>query len=272
VETAKDAAIVTGGGRGIGRAIASALGAAGFSVAVLARSEEQLAETEAKLVEKGVSALALAVDVRDAAAVGEAARRAEEALGPVSVLVNNAGAGRALGPLWSVDAEEWWDDVEISLRGAFNACRAVLPSMLTRRRGRIINIASYVAIRPSPYQTGYAAGKAALVNLTESLAASLADQGIQAFAFSPGYVETEMTRHIRESEAGRRWLPEVGTGPVLDAEDGARFVAALALGRGDILSGRFLHALDDLNEAVRRAAEVESLDLYAPRLRRLDTS
>lgn len=261
----RDAAVVTGGGRGIGRAIALALAGAGFGVTVLARSPGELGETRAELERKGAPTLAVSCDVRDEAAVAEAVSRTEAEIGPVSLLVNNAGTGRALGPLWTVDADDWWTDVETSLRGAFHACRAVIPGMIDRGAGRIVNIASYVAVRPAPYQTGYAAGKAALVNLTEALAESLASHGIRVFAFSPGYVETEMTRRMRESP----WLPDLGSGRVLTAEEGASVVAAIASGRLDALSGRFLHTLDDVDAILGRLDEVERDDLYVPRLRRL---
>jgi 3-oxoacyl-[acyl-carrier protein] reductase len=259
-------AVVTGGGRGIGRAIALALAEAGFAVAVLSRSQRELDETRTA---SGRPVLALSCDVRNAAAVDEAVARTMRELGPITTLVNNAGTGLALGPLWEVDPAEWWTDVETTLRGAFNACRAVIPGMIARRDGRIVNVSSYVAVRPSPYQTGYACGKAALLSLTESLAASLAPHGVKAFSVTPGFVHTELTRRILETAEGRRWLPEVGTGRVLAPEDGARLVVALAQGRADALNGRFLHALDDVDELLRRLPEIEAEDLYAPRLRRL---
>jgi NAD(P)-dependent dehydrogenase (short-subunit alcohol dehydrogenase family) len=259
-------AVVSGAGRGVGRAIAVALADAGYSVALLARSQGELDDAAREI---GSSAFTACCDVRDAEAVAHAVVEAEEALGPVSLLVNNAGTGLALGPLWEVDPGEWWTDVETTLRGAFNLCRAVLPGMLERRSGRIVNVTSYVAVRPSPYQTGYAAGKAALLNLTESLAASLAPHGVHVFAMTPGYVRTELTARIAETDAGRTYLPEVGQGRVLDAHDGARLVVRLAQGDADALSGRFFHALDDLDDVLRRRDEVEAQDLYVPRLKRL---
>jgi NAD(P)-dependent dehydrogenase (short-subunit alcohol dehydrogenase family) len=268
-QTLNGPAIVTGAGRGIGRAIAVALAEAGFSIAALARSGDELRQTTAELRRRGVPALGIACDVRDSRATAAAIDEAEAELGPIAALVNNAGTGRALGPLWEVDEEEWWGDVETTLRGAFNACRAVIPGFLERRAGRIVNVSSYVAVRPSPYQSGYAAGKAALLSLSEALAASLASHGIAVFAFTPGYVQTALTRHIAESEEGRKWLPEVGTGRVLQAEEGANIVAALVSGRADALSGRFIHALDDLDQMLRRSEEIEREDYYAPRLRRL---
>jgi NAD(P)-dependent dehydrogenase (short-subunit alcohol dehydrogenase family) len=268
-EARNGTAVVTGAGRGIGRAIAVALADAGFSVAALARSADEVEQTAGEAARRGAPALGIACDVRDAAATASAIECAETELGPVTALVNNAGTGRAVGPLWEADEEEWWGDVETTLRGAFNTCRAVIPGMLAGRAGRIVNVSSYVAVRPAPYQTGYAAGKAALLSLTESLAASLAPHGIAVFAFTPGYVETAMTRHMKDSPEGRRWLPEVGTGRVLTAEQGAGMVAELLSGRADALGGRFLHALDDLDELLRRGEEIERLDCYVPRLRRL---
>jgi len=259
-------AIVSGAGRGVGRAIAVALSHAGFSVALLARSQEELDDADAEI---GAAVFTSACDVRDGDAVARAVASAEAALGPATVLVNNAGTGLALGPLWEVDADDWWTDVETTLRGAFNLCRAVLPGMIERGTGRIVNVTSYVAVRPAPYQTGYAAGKAALLNLTESLAASLAAHGVHVFAMTPGYVRTQLTERIAETDAGRTWLPEVGQGRVLEAEDGARLVVRLAQGDADVLNGRFFHALDDLDDILRRRDEVETDDLYVPRLRRL---
>lgn len=264
----RQAAVVTGGGRGIGRAIAVALAEAGYAIAVLARSSGDLEETRRVLEQAGAATVTIQADVRDLAAVQDAVERTEAELGPVSFLVNNAGTGRAIGPMWEVDPGDWWTDVETSLRGTFNGCRAVIPRMLARTAGRIVNISSYAAVRPAPYQTGYAAAKAALLSLTESLAASLAPHGIAVFAVTPGYVETEMTRHMRESG----WVAELGTRRVLRAEEGARLVAAIASGRLDALSGRFLHALDDVDVLLGRLDEIERDDLYVARLRRLPGS
>ena len=187
------------------------------------------------------------------------------------MLVNNAGTLRAIGPLWEVEPDDWWLDVQTSLGGTYNVSRAVVPGMIERRAGRIVNVTSYAAVRPSPYQTGYAAAKAGVASLTEALAASLAQYGITAFSVAPGFTRTELTRQLTESDAGRRWLPDVGRGRVVDAERSARLIAALAVGAADDLSGRFLHALDDVDTLLARIDEVRSAELYAPRLRRLPT-
>ena len=109
----------------------------------------------------------------DPIAVGRAVAAAEKALGPISTLVNNAGTSLAVGPMWEVDSHDWWTDVQTNLGGTFNLCRSVIPGMIARRRGRIINVSSYAGVRAAPYQNGYGCAKAAVVNLTESLAASL---------------------------------------------------------------------------------------------------
>jgi NAD(P)-dependent dehydrogenase (short-subunit alcohol dehydrogenase family) len=255
---------VTGGARGVGLAIARALTAAGARVALLARSEDELARATADLD----GAVAIRADVRHADAVDAAVAQAERELGPTDLLVNNAGTLTAIGPLWEVEGDDWWLDVETSLRGALLCSQAVLPGMLERGRGRIVNVSSYAAIRPSPYQSGYAAGKAALLSLTESLAASTAGRGVAVFAISPGFVRTALTDRLRESEEGRRWLPEVGSGGEVDAARSGELVAFLASGAADALNGRFLRALDDVEDLVRRADEVVGDDLYVMRLRR----
>jgi NAD(P)-dependent dehydrogenase (short-subunit alcohol dehydrogenase family) len=261
-------AVVTGGGRGIGQAVALRLARNGGPVAVVARSPGELAETVALVEADGGQAHAESVDVTDADGVARAFEAIVRRLGPVDLLVNNAGTAAAIGPVWEVEAEDWWRDVETSLRGAFLCARAVLPDMLERRRGRVINMSSYVALRPSPSLSGYAAAKAALLSFTEALAAEASPYGVAVFAASPGHVRTATVMHMLESEAGRRWLPDVPSATPLEPERAADLVAFLASGRADALSGRFFHALDDIEALVARADEVVRDDLYAVRLRR----
>jgi NAD(P)-dependent dehydrogenase (short-subunit alcohol dehydrogenase family) len=211
-------------------------------------------------------------DVTDSEAVAHAVTELVGEADGVSVLVNNAGSLRAIGPLWEVDADDWWTDVHTSLGGAFNLCRTVVPGMIARGSGRIVNVVSYAGTRPAPYQTAYGCAKAALANLTESLTASLAPHGIQAFAAAPGYTDTAMTRELVASEAGRTWLPEAGSGRVVDAERSAELIATLASGGADPLSGRLVHALDEVDELLSRIDEIRSGDLYVPRVRRLSGS
>jgi NAD(P)-dependent dehydrogenase (short-subunit alcohol dehydrogenase family) len=265
-------AIVTGAGRGIGRATAVALAQRGYSVGLIARSAAELDETRALIQRAGGTAVAAPADVTDSEAVARAVTALVGEDDGVSVLVNNAASLRAIGPLWEVDPDDWWADVHTSLGGAFNLCRAVVPGMIERGSGRVVNVVSYAGTRPAPYQTAYGCAKAALANLTESLAVSLAPHGVQAFAVAPGYTDTAMTRELGESESGRAWLPEAGSGRVVDAERSAELIATLASGGADALNGRLVHALDEVDELLAQIEEIRSDDLYVARVRRLPGS
>jgi NAD(P)-dependent dehydrogenase (short-subunit alcohol dehydrogenase family) len=262
-------ALVTGGSDGVGRAIALGLGAAGFAVAVLARSAGMLEETRALLEGNGTPSVACVADVRDSEAVASAVASVESKLGPISTVVNNAGTSLAIGPLWEVDPGAWWTDVETSLGGAFNVCRSVIPGMIARRQGRILNVSSYAGLRAAPYQSGYGCAKAGLANLTESLAVSLLPYGIRVFTVTPGFVRTSLTEQLTETPQGRHWLPELQARDSLDPDLFVRLTVTVALGGADILNGRFLHALDNIGELVSRFDDIESEELYVPRLRRL---
>jgi NAD(P)-dependent dehydrogenase (short-subunit alcohol dehydrogenase family) len=257
-ELAGQVALVTGGSRGVGRAVVEALRAAGATVAAASRSARRVP-----------GALSLQMDVTDRASVDAGVERVERELGPITLLVNNAGSAAPIGPAWSVDAAEWWADVEVSVRGTYLCVRDVLPRMLERAAGRVINVSSTVAVRPSPYLSGYGAAKAAVLNLTESLAAETAGRGVFVFAVTPGRVRTELTEPMVESPEGRRFLPHLQSGRWLEPELGAQLVVQLAAGGADVLSGRFLHALDDLEALVQQASEIVRDDLYVARLRTL---
>jgi NAD(P)-dependent dehydrogenase (short-subunit alcohol dehydrogenase family) len=264
-------AIVTGGGRGIGRSLAEALANAGAAVAVAARSQDEVSETAAAIAQAGGRGLAHVADVREAEAVAAMIGEVERRLGPVDLLVNNAGTGEAIGPTWETDPAEWWRDVEVALRGAFLCSHAVLPGMVARGRGRIVNVTSRSGGLGFPYQTAYASSRAALFVFSEGLAREVAEHGICVFALTPGIVRTAMTEHILHSEAGRRWLPELaaivrgGAGWVSPQRVGAA-VVELASGRADPLSGRWVHAEDDLGALARRAGDLAERDLHVLRL------
>ena len=175
VDLSGQLAVVTGGTRGVGLAIAQALHSAGADVRTFSRSG--------------------GVDVADP----EAVESAVTGLGPVDLLVNNAGTFDAIGPVWSADPDAWHGDLQTSVLGAFNCSRVVLPGMIERGRGRIVNVSSGAATRPYPYGSGYAAGKAALLSFTETLAAETQEHGVAVFAITPGFVWTAMTDHAEHS-------------------------------------------------------------------------
>ena len=244
-------AFVTGASRGVGRELARALAAAGHDVAIAARSD--LSEAAGLVEAQGREALQLPLDVTDAAGVEESISRAERELGPLELVVNNAGTDLAIAPLWEADPEKWWTDVDVHLRGTFLVCRAALPGMLSRGSGRIVNVSSNAALRPSPYNSAYGAAKAAILNLTQSLAASLDGTGVYAFAISPGYVKTEMTERLLDVQAEKGWFPHLEGREPLDPALAGNLLVALASGKADRLSGAFFHALDDLDEILAKS-------------------
>ena len=264
-------ALVTGGGRGIGRATAIALAEEGASVAVIARTTHEIEEVADLIKDRGGKALASTADVTEKTQVDTAVQQTSDQLGPIDILVNNAGGGRAIGPVWEVDPDEWWASVEINLRSVFNCCHVILPSMIKRGRGRIINVSSGLALNPLPHGSSYSASKAAVLRFTDSLALEVEPHGVQVFAMSPGTVRTAMTDYILESGPGRRWLPQMRQMPEsvwVPAERGAGLITALAAGEADALSGRFIHVSDDLEDLVRRADEIRAADTLTLRLRR----
>ncbi len=254
-------ALITGGGRGIGRATALALSRAGVKVAVAARSRDELDETVKLVQEQGGQAIAFALDVAEQPAVEHTVSETTRQLGPIDLLINNAAMTGKADQGWDL-ADDWWRVIEVNLRGPFLCARAVLPGMVARKHGRIINVSSNAGIRPTPPYSAYSVSKAALIRLTDSLAEVTQDQGICVFGISPGMVKTAMTRAM----------------PIMDAKPEADWVAPeraaelcvfLASGQADRLSGRFVHVLDDIRKLVQRADEVEANDLYALRVRKL---
>jgi NAD(P)-dependent dehydrogenase (short-subunit alcohol dehydrogenase family) len=185
-------ALVTGGGRGIGRAIALAFAREGAHVAVLARTAAEIDAVAAEVRRLGRTAVALPCDVTDRARVDAAVRAAADALGPVQVLVNNAGTAVS-AKLTDLDDALWERHLRVNLTAAFYCSRAVLPGMLAARWGRIVNIASTAARQGFPYVAAYVASKHGLLGLTRALATEVVASGVTVNAICPGYVATDLT-------------------------------------------------------------------------------
>jgi len=273
-------AVVTGGGRGIGRAIAQALAAAGASVAVLARSKNELVET-VRLIERehdssiagSGRARAFPVDVTDGKAVRQVIGEVERSLGPVDVLINNAGTVKPFGPFWENDPDEWWSAAEVNLRGPALCTHAVLSGMVAQRRGRIVNVTSGPGTMASPFYSSYITSKTALIRFTECLALETASHGVAIFAISPGTVRTAMSEYSLHSPEGQKWLPWFrrifDEGINVPAERPAQLVLGLVSGRYDALSGRMISIFDDLSMLLKNVGDVEKQNLYALKLERL---
>jgi NAD(P)-dependent dehydrogenase (short-subunit alcohol dehydrogenase family) len=266
-------AIVTGGGRGIGRALAQAIAAAGAHVAVLARSANELAETVSLIAGAGGRARAFPLDVTDAEKVRATFAEIERSLGPADLLINNAGVLGPLGPFWENDFDEWWRAMDVNLRGPLLCTHAALPGMIARGRGRIINVASGAGAIPIAHCSAYVAGKTALIRFTENVAIEAKPYGVAAFAISPGTVRTSLAEYSLNSAAGQKWLPWFkrifDEGKNVPVERSVQLVLALASGKADVLSGRFLGVSDDLDAIVRSATEVEKDNLYSLQIHKL---
>jgi NAD(P)-dependent dehydrogenase (short-subunit alcohol dehydrogenase family) len=185
-------ALVTGGGRGIGRAIALAFAREGAHVAVAARSRAEIEAVAAEARALGRKGIAVPCDVTDRGQVDAAVRQTAEALGPVRILVNNAGIAIS-AKLTDLDDALWARHLDVNLTGAFYASRAVLPGMLAARWGRIINVASIAGRQGFPYVAAYVASKHGLLGLTRALAMEVAATGVTVNAICPGYAATDLT-------------------------------------------------------------------------------
>ncbi len=273
VDLSGQVAIVTGGGRGLGRAMAQALSAAKAKVAVVARTEDQLAETVGLIQQAGGHVLAIPTDIIDRNAVEQMVQTVQRELGAVDLLVNNAGVTGIPAPIWEVDPEDWQHTLDVNLHGAFLCSTSVLKAMVERHQGRIINVASGAAMGSITYGSGYCVSKAALLRLTECIADDGKAHGIIAFAIDPGSVRTAMTAYLIESEEGRTYMPWyrefiLGGGDV-PAELSASLVTLLASGKADHLSGRFIRVTDDVAQLILQAEQIEKDDLYTLRINTL---
>ena len=263
-------ALVTGAGRGIGRAIAMALGDAGAAVALCARSEAGIADVANKIADHGGQGFAIRCDVTDRQEVEGMVTAIEKAMGPVDLLVNNAGDFGPVGPLAATDPDDWWRVLEVNLRGPLYCVRAVLPGMLARGLGRIINVSTSAAFAAVPMLSAYVVSKTALYRLTENLAAETSGHGVTVFAITPGLVRTGMSESALAcgEPTIEQWFKEgFANEEDVSAEVPAALVVYLASGAADVLSGRTIRASDDVVQMVARAAEIQEHDLYVLRER-----
>jgi NAD(P)-dependent dehydrogenase (short-subunit alcohol dehydrogenase family) len=250
-------ALVTGGGRGIGASIARELSDAGMQLAVTGRTREQV-----EAVADELDGLALVGDVTRGDDVEAWVERTEQELGPIDLLVANAGISGSGRPFLEESPEEWWRVFEVNVLGAYLCCRFVGGRMADRGQGRIVNVGSggsYLPITNPTVALGtsYGPSKAALGRFTEILAAALGQHGVHVFLISPGLVRTSMTERMGD---GAPWTPP---------ELAPKLVRVLASGRADALAGRYLHAEhDDIEDLIARADEIVASDLNAIRLRR----
>jgi len=231
-------AVVTGAGRGIGRAVAIAYAKMGANVVCVSRTQENSAKVATEIEALGQKSWAFAVDVSDTSSVESSAKNILEATGRVDILVNNAGVTRD-NLLMRMSEEEWDTVINTNLKGAFNFTKAFTRPFMKQRSGRIINIASVIGLIGNAGQSNYAASKAALIGFTKSVAKELAPRGVTANAIAPGFIETDMTAVLDEKVRGDI-INRIPMNRFGSPEDIANTAIFLALESTDYMTGQVL--------------------------------
>jgi len=242
--------LITGGGRGIGKRLALGFAAAGARVGLLARSKAELDLAKLEIEHAGGTALRIRADVRDFEQVGAAVDRMRVTFGQVDILIAAAGVQGPIGPLVSANRREWAETLEVNLMGVVNSCQAVLPYMIERRSGKIIVISGGGAAFARPNFSAYAASKAAVARLVETLAEEVRDQNIQVNCMAPGGTYTNMTDEILHAGAmaGQKEIEDAQnvrmTGGVAPSKQ-VELAMFLASDQSNHISGKLIHVNDD---------------------------
>jgi NAD(P)-dependent dehydrogenase (short-subunit alcohol dehydrogenase family) len=249
-------AVVTGAGRGFGRAIAERFAREGAAVTVTSRTRAELDRVADTIRSAGGRALAIAGDVTEPRDVDRVISETERTFGPVSLVVSNAGVPGPFGPIWTVDPEAWWRAQQVHIRAPFLYLNRVLRGMTERRAGRIIIVSALASRVVAPYLSAYCTGKIAQTRITAEAAAETRELGVSVFAIDPGFVFTGIAEETMNSPDAQRWLPGMverirarRDSPDRDA-DLARCTQRcldLASGRYDALSGRYMELGDDID-------------------------
>ena len=241
-------AVVTGGGRGLGRQVALGLAADGVAVGLIGRTPETLEAVRLEIEKVDGRAAAAVADVRSYSELCAAMASVTGQLGDVDLLVNNAAVIEPVEvPIWEADPTAWWNVVETDLRGPFHAVRAVVPSMLTRGGGRVVDVNSGAGAGDRRVYSAYSAAKAGLFRIAGNLHVAGFDLGLRAFEISPGVVRTDMTAAMPMHERRTDWTP---------VESFVALVVAAARGELDAWSGCYLYAGTDTPQSLAAAAAV----------------
>jgi len=254
-------ALVTGAGRGFGRAIAERFATEGARVALLSRSLAQLEEVAVAIREAGGEALAVECDVTDPSSIAAAVGSVEGGLGPVDILVNNAGVPGPFGPIWVVDPEDWWRAQQVHIRAPMLFLHRVLPGMVERGRGHAICVSAIASRMVAANLSAYCTGKIAQNRIVAEAAAELDGAGVAVFAIDPGFAATRLARDTAANPDARRYFTglvdrinshphEYGTDP--DLARCAQRCLDLVSGTYDALSGNYYELPDDLDAEMQK--------------------
>lgn len=261
--------MVTGASGGLGRLIAAELGRAGARVAVVGRNHDRVAGTAELVTSNGGQALPLLCDVSDVNAVEAAVARTQAVLGPIELLVNNAGEHGPIESIQNVDPTAWWRTFESNLLGTFLCTQAVLPTMSAARQGMIVNIASHAGVFRWPFCSAYSVSKAAVIKFTENLGQETLRQRIAAFAYHPGLLSIGLAETLVASGASAdtpegkvlSWFRAQESGGLLvDANRSVQVLMRLISGRYNRLTGCYMTVEDDLDAMLHR---IEQRDMAA---------
>jgi NAD(P)-dependent dehydrogenase (short-subunit alcohol dehydrogenase family) len=255
-------AIITGGGRGFGKAIALRFAAEGAAVTVTSRTQAELDQVVKEIQAAGGRGLAVAADTTKRQDVARVVEAGEKAFGPCTLLVPNAGVPGPFAPTWVVDPDEWWAAQEVHIRAPFLFIRAVLPGMIARRAGRIIIVSAKGSHLLGHSMSAYCVGKNAQNRLAQLVADETKEYGISVFAIDPGFVVTQLAVDTMNDPGAQQWRPQMierlkkrREEPDSDADLArcAQRCVDLASGRYDGLSGQYMELPDNLDEMLRKA-------------------
>ena len=257
--------LITGGGRGIGRLYAKRLASEGAFVVLVARSARELKEVAKSIKVEGGKVATFVADVTRKAAVRRVVASIEKKIGPIGVLINNAGIRGPIGNAWECDWNAWWRVIEVNLGGAVALSQAVIPKMAERRKGRVVNIVSQAGAFRWPTVSAYSVSKAALIKFSENLALECRDFSLSVFAYHPGFLPLglaseamDLLASVSPAEAKvAEWCrAQIDSGNAASPEESAEKLVLLLSGGYDDLTGRYVTVHDDLDVLVERVGKV----------------